>query len=111
MQASVCPGGGEEQPSRSIHPQSQAFSQRLLVSRKGELTMPITKNRLRTLIKRGVGSCIYCGSNDIYSGRFNQENTLIECWMNTECDHCGKSWKEIYRLAKIRNTDDSLLAH
>jgi uncharacterized Zn finger protein len=49
-------------------------------------------------LKNGGNRCIYCGSDEIWSGYIRHDDEL---WAPIHCEICGKIWKDIYKIARV----------
>lgn len=67
--------------------------------------MSFSKETKDKYIREGVGSCPYCGSDDIVSTGNNEEyETDYQAEM--ECLGCGKHWLDLYKLVSIAEMED-----
>jgi hypothetical protein len=51
----------------------------------------------RTYVKHGGSKCIACGSNNIEGGSLEMDGA--SAWCVVDCNDCGASWKDVYKLS------------
>ncbi len=66
----------------------------------------ITAADAKKYVEQGGVVCPFCGTIDISAGRFDASDCVA--WSNVECQECGATWQDIYRLDRmeVRETPD-----
>ena len=68
--------------------------------------MPIlTEEQKKKYLENGWAKCPFCESEDISGDSIDIEAN--EAWQNVSCSDCGKSWRDVYKLAFVE-TDEEL---
>jgi predicted nucleic-acid-binding Zn-ribbon protein len=51
----------------------------------------------RAYLKHGGSKCIACGSKNIEGGSLEMDGA--SAWCVVDCNDCGASWKDVYKLS------------
>lgn len=62
----------------------------------------LTKEMKEDYIKQGGNACPKCKSNNIETGKFEDDCNMA--WVKIHCYHCNCTWQENYKLVDIELT-------
>lgn len=65
----------------------------------------LTQEQKRVYMESGGGVCPFCGSDEISGDSVDIE--AQQAWQNVDCQACGQSWRDVYKLAFVE-TDEEL---